>query len=138
MAYINANEVRAIREELKARFPGFKFGVRKSSSSLGVDVTIKSGPIDFIGNYNETVSQQPGGYRNGQAAENYLQINQFWFQDHFTGTAQDVIGGVLEVIKTAPDRKWYDKSDSMIDYFDTAYYIHLTVGDWNTPFQLTR
>ena len=47
MAYINAKDVQAIRNELKATFPNFKFGVRKSSGSHGVDVTIKQGPTDF-------------------------------------------------------------------------------------------
>ena len=134
MAYITAQEVKAIREELKANLPQFKFGVRKGSGSLSVDVTVKQGPVDFIKNYNETVSQRPGEFRNGMPAERSLQINQFWFQDHFTGEAKVVIEKVLQIIKTAPARKWYDKSDAMTDYFDTAFYIHLEVGAWNQPY----
>ena len=29
---------------------------------------------------------------------------------------------------------WYDNSDSMTDYFVTAYYISMEVGSWNTPY----
>lgn len=134
MAYITADEVKAIREQLKANLPQFKFGVRKGSGSLSVDVTIKQGPVDFIQNYNETVAQRPGEFRGGSPAEKSLQINQFWFQEHFTGQAKDTIETVLDIIKTAPSRKWYDKSDAMTDYFDTAYYIHLNVGEWNQPY----
>jgi hypothetical protein len=138
MAYINAKEVAAIRTGLKARFPQFKFGARKSSGSLGVDVTIKQGPIDFIGNYNKTVSQRPGDFRGGQPAKDHLQINQYWFHEHFSDEAKAVIEGVIEVIKTAPDRGWYDRSDAQTDYFDTAFYIHLQVGAWDTPYALVK
>lgn len=138
MAYIGAAEVKAIREGLKARFPNFKFGCRKGSGSLSVEVTVKQGPVDFIGNYNETVSTRPGGFRGGSAAERHLQINQFWFQEHFTGDAQTTIAEILRIIKTAPNRKWYDRSDVQSDYFDTAYYIHLSVGEWNQPYALVK
>ena len=47
MAYISKEDVKAIRDELKATFPEFKFGVRKSTSSMVVDVTVKQGPTDF-------------------------------------------------------------------------------------------
>jgi hypothetical protein len=138
MAYISATEVKAIREQLKTRFPEFKFGARKGAGSLSVDVTIKQGPVDFIGNYNETIDSRPGGLRGGSPADRYLQVNQFWFQDHFTGRAQAVIAEVLRIIKTAPDRKWYDNSDAMTDYFDTAFYIHLSIGEWNKPYALVK
>lgn len=138
MAYITADEVKAIRNELKARLPKFKFGVRKSSCGLSVNVTIKQGPIDFIGNYNDTVSSRPGGFRTGSPAKEYLSVNQYWYQDHFTGGAKKTLSEVLEVIKTAPARKWYDRSDAMVDYFDTAYYIDLNVGTWDKAYVLEK
>ena len=51
MAYINAQDVAAIRTELKQAFPNWKFGVRKGSGGLSVDVTVKQGTIDFIESY---------------------------------------------------------------------------------------
>ena len=136
MAYIGANEVQQIRNALKARFPAFRFNCRKSSGSLGVDVTIKQGPIDFIRNYNDTVGYQPGGFRNGSPAKDCLQVNEYHFQNHFTGSARDTIAEVLKIIKTASDRKWYDNSDAMTDYFDTAFYLHLSIGEWNRPYHV--
>jgi hypothetical protein len=138
MAYINAQEVKAIRNELKAQFPGFKFGVRKGSGSLSVDVSIKSGTVDFIENYNEVT-----GNSEGRLAEGYLQINQYWFQEHFDGAAKNMIEQVLRIIKIAPStvpggRRWFDESDAMTDYFHTAYYIHLQVGDWDQPYALVK
>ena len=32
---------------------------------------------------------------------------------------------------------YYDKSDAMTDYFDTAYYFHLNVGQWDKPYIVT-
>ena len=126
MAYINAKDVQAIRNELKAEFKDFKFGVRKShGGSNGVSVTIKQGPTDFSDITDE----------NG-----YAQINQYWLGR--TGVHQAFFEKVIEIIKTAPirgegfhaGRGWYDNSDSMIDYFDTAYYMSVNVGDYYTPY----
>jgi hypothetical protein len=27
--------------------------------------------------------------------------------------------------------KWFDKSDSMVDYFHTAWYNDIKIGEWN-------
>lgn len=122
MAYITAQEVKAIREELKAEFKGFKFGVRKGAGGHSVDVTIKQGPVDFTDIFHE-----PG----------YAQINQHWLER--TGVHKSMFEKMFDIIKTAPakvegGRAWYNNSDAMVDYFDTAYYMNLSVGSWNTPY----
>jgi hypothetical protein len=124
MAYISAVEVKAIREMLKETFPQFKFGVRKSpGGGHSVGVTIKSGPTDFSDCFTH--------------GDGYAQINQYWTQNY--GEHKGFFDKVFEIIKTAPavkgvGRAWYDNSDAMTDYFDTAYYMHLNVGDWNQPY----
>jgi len=128
MAYINANDVAQIRKELKAKFPEYKFGVRKGSGSLSVDVTIKSGPADFV---------DPRG-------RGYIQINQYHLGNY--GPHEQFLREIVDVIKTAPSRGegfhkgdvWYDRSDAMTDYFDTAYYFHINVGAWNKPYVRTK
>ena len=50
MAYISAEDVKAIRTELKQAFPNWKFSVRKGAGSLSVDVTILQGDAHFEGN----------------------------------------------------------------------------------------
>jgi hypothetical protein len=37
-----------------------------------------------------------------------------------------------------PDDRWYDKSDAMVDYFDTGYYLHLSIGTWDKPYECTK
>jgi hypothetical protein len=127
MAYISAQDVKAIRDELKATFPKFKFGVRKGYEGSSVDVTIKQGPVDFA----EVFTQGRGAY---------AQINEYHLYNY--GKYQTFFEQVLEIIKCAParagGRAWFDKSDSQIDYFHIAYYIHLNVGEWNEPYACTK
>jgi hypothetical protein len=127
MAYITAEEVAAIRAQLKAKYPEYKFGVRKSSGGLSVGVTIKQGPRDF------------SDIMDGR---NYAQINQYWIDDHYP-THAAFLKDVMEIIKTAPaaapgGRAWFDESDAMTDYFHTAYYIDLNVGDYDKPYAQVR
>lgn len=136
MAYIGANEVKAIREALKASFPQFKFGARKGAGGLSVDVTIKQGPIDFISDYiSGDISEENAKWVRDT---NHIQVNQYWIASNFTAEAKEMLEEVMRIIKTAPDRKWYDRSDAMTDYFDTAYYIHLSIGGWDKPYILTK
>ena len=127
MAYIGAQDVKAIRDELKATFPKFKFGVRKGYSGSSVDVTIKQGPVDFADVFKAERSA-------------YAQINEYHL--HFYGKHEAFFEQVINIIKTAPanagGRAWFDKSDAQTDYFSIAYYIHLNVGDWNAPYACTK
>jgi len=120
MAYISAQDVRAIREELKATFPKWKFSVRKGSGSLSVDVTILQGTCAFEG-------------------KDYAQVNQYWIKDHWKDEDdQKVLLKINEIMHNAPGRaggkKFYDNSDAMTDYFDTAFYTHLSIGAWDKKY----
>ena len=125
MAYIGKEDVKAIREELKATFPKFKFGVRKRDWNQ-VTVTVKEGPTDFSSCF--------------RGDDGYAQINQYHTQ--MFGEHQAFFDAIHKIIKTAPikgegywkGKGWYDKSDAMTDYFDTAYYISMNVGEWNKPY----
>ena len=129
MAYINAEDVKAIRKELKEAFPKFKFGVRKTSSGMRVDVTIKQGPTDFSDIFRDDRYAQINPYHTGMYGEH----SNFFEQ-------------VLDIMKTAPmrgngynkDTGWYDRSDAMTDYFDTAYYMSLNVGEWDKPYACSK
>jgi len=132
MAYLNAADVAQIRKELKETFPRFKFGVRKRDG-MAVAVTVKSGPTDFSSIFKDEYSQKRG----------YAQINGYHI-DSFYGEHAPFFNKVQEIIKTAPARGdgfrkgegWYDRSDAMTDYFDTAYYIDITVGAWDQPYEV--
>lgn len=46
--------------------------------------------------------------------------------------AQEVINNIVEAINSEN----YDNSDSMSDYFDVGYYVHLNFGKWDKPCQI--
>jgi hypothetical protein len=125
MAFISTEEVREIRNELKYRFRNqLKFSVKKDHHS-SVNVTIKSGTIDF----SEILGERE-----------YTTINQYALNQ--TGEHSYLLNEIIDIIKTAPGkaengREWYDNSDSMTDYFDTAFYFHLKIGDYEQPYQFT-
>lgn len=127
MAYISADDVAAIRKELKAAFPGWKFAVRKGAGSLSVDVTILQGTVDFSENL-----------QNG-----YCQVNQYWIDSHWSNLeARAVLTRINEIMHNAPGRAggkvFFDHSDAMTDYFHTAFYTHLSIGAWNKNYALVK
>ena len=129
MAYISANDVAAIRKELKEAFPKWKFSVRKGSGSLSVDVTILKGTCAF-----------EEGFTNSFQGKKHCQVNQYWIDSHWTDLeARAALNKINEIMHNAPGRaggkKFYDNSDAMTDYFDTAFYTHLSIGAWNKDYE---
>lgn len=127
MAYISADDVAAIRKELKAAFPGWKFAVRKGAGSLSVDVAILQGTVDFGENL-----------QNG-----HCQVNQYWIDSHWSNAeARAVLNRINEIMHNAPGRAggkvFFDHSDAMTDYFHTAFYTHLSIGVWNKNYALVK
>jgi hypothetical protein len=120
MAYISAQDVAAIRTELKQKFPKWKFGVRKASGGLAVDVTIKQGTASFEG-------------------KTYQQVNQYWIKDHWQDEDDcKALTKINEIMLNAPGRAggkvYFDHSDAQSDYFHTAFYTHLSIGSWDKPY----
>ena len=133
MAYMSQENKAKIAPVIKAICK--KFGVKASLAvrhHSTLVLNIKSGSIDFIGNFNKTVEAQPGGFRNGSAAEDSLQVNPYWFHEHFDGVAKEFMTEVFEAMNTG---NW-DKSDIQTDYFNVGWYVDVNVGKWNTPYVL--
>ena len=122
MSYISTEDVKKIRVALKNEFgKKLKFGVRKSAGGHSVGVTIKSGTVDF-----SDIMRKNNFY-------DQVQVNQYHLQNY--GVHKSLFEKIVEIIKTAPSKKWYNNSDAMIDYFDVAFYFDLNVGDWNNPYK---
>ena len=134
MAYINqetkANIVAAIKPIFKKYGVKASFAVRNHSTFV---VNIKSGRLDFIGNYNSTQDNRSYG-GDVHYAKDHLDVNQYWYKEHFTGEVQDLLDELYTAIKKAGN--WFDKSDIMSDYFHVAYYIDVNVGRWDRAYSL--
>lgn len=130
MAYMSQDKkakiVAAVKPILKKYGLKGSFRVRNHSTIV---LTIKSGKINFIDNFNESISSDRDGYK----AEKYIDVNPYWFQDHFTGKAKSALTEIFKGMKSAD---WYDESDAMIDYFNTAYYVDVNIGTWNKPYSV--
>ncbi len=86
--------------------------VRNHSSLV---LTVKQGNIDFGGDY--------------------IQVNPYWYQEHYTGRARDFLS---EVIPAMRGPEYFDESDAMTDYFHCSHYIAVNIGRWNAPYALEK
>ena len=114
MAYVNNETKQKIQAALKPIFKkyGIKATVAKGSYNSSLVINVSAGDIDF--------------------GTDYQQVNIYWIDDHHTGKAKDFLNEVLREIKRAGE--WYDKSDSQIDYFNTAFYISINIGRWDKKY----
>jgi hypothetical protein len=98
-------------------------------------LTLKSGAIDFIGNSNRVCGNDHYQVARGfkPTTSGYDQVNPYWFQDHYDGEAKAFLTEAFKALKSAD---WYDKSDAMTDYFNTAYYVDVNIGKWDKPYEL--
>jgi hypothetical protein len=110
------------------------FAVRSHST---ICLNIKSGKIDFIENFIETDKNKPYAKYMSDDQVAYIRknkmidVNPYWFQEHFSGKAKAFLTEVFAGMKSAG---WYDRSDVQTDYFDTAYYVDVNVGAWDKPY----
>lgn len=130
MAYITAQEVKQIRQALKKELPQYKFSVRKRDH-LSVNVAFLSGAkfesfegLNWRTDKREIMEIDGNGEGIGTNTEKYGENNKKIFDK------------VFNIIKYASSNQHYDKSDSMTDYFDVAFYFHLSLGQWDKPYQV--
>ena len=131
MAYITASETKSIRNALKAKFgKTLKFSVRNSHHS-SVNINLLESSVYNLEPNPDYDCNEGNGYGFGQVSP--------WM------TPKDQVENLLKKInliaETAPakdgGKEWYDNSDMMTDYFNTAYYVFTDIGKWNKPFKFT-
>lgn len=136
MAYMNQEMKAKLAPGIKAVFA--RYGIK---GSISVDnhsslvVTIKEGRLDLIGEANRSNREyaERTGQRFYEVKDNY-QANAYRPTDY----ADNTVGRFFKELSAAMrGNLWYDRSDAMTDYFDTAYYLHINVGRWNRPYVCT-
>jgi hypothetical protein len=136
MAYMNQEKKAKIAAKIKPLLA--RYGL-KGSLSVGnrstIALTLKSGKIDFIANSNRVCGNNFYQVQRGFSPNisGYDQVNPYWFQDHYDGEAKEFLTEAFKALKSAD---WYDNSNSMIDYFNTAYYVDVNIGRWDKPYEL--
>jgi hypothetical protein len=110
MAYITTEQVKEIREALKKKFPSNK-GWKFSVTRehrSGVKITVISGPANF--------DNRPGT----------------------TITPNRETHPYLQQIYNIANSGNHDNSDAMTDYFDVGFYVWLSVGTYDKPYQFIK
>jgi hypothetical protein len=127
MAYVSQDLKAKLAPKIKAICK--KYGVKATLSvrnHLSLVLTVKSGKIDFIGDYGDTPETRADAEKFG------IQVNPYHYKSHFNGEAYHFLS---EVIPAMNDGNW-DKSDIQVDYFNVGWYIDVNIGKWNKPYAL--
>lgn len=132
MAYMSQEHKAKLAPTIKAICKRYdvkaSLAVRNHSTLV---LNIKQGPIDFIGNYRETVREN-SLLREREIRS--LDVNVYHYKSHFTGQALKF----LEEVITAMNAGNHDRSDIQTDYFDVGWYIDVNIGRWNSPYALVK
>jgi len=137
MAYMSQEKKSKIAPTVKKILA--KYGVKGSlavSNHMTLVLNVKSGGIDFIQNYKDTVDERTYHHskqywHDGRVVDS-LNVNPYWYHEHFTGNAKDF----LTEIFTAMNDGNHDNSDVQSDYYDIGWYVDVNIGKWNKPYQL--
>lgn len=123
MAYVSQELKAKLAPKIKAICK--KHGVKASlavRNHMTLVLNIKQGKIDFFGDFaNEGCDPKFG-----------IQVNPYWYNDHFTGDAKKFLSEVIPAMNAGN----HDNSDIQTDYFDVGWYIDVNVGKWNKPYVL--
>lgn len=115
-----------------------KYNVKATLSvdnSSTINLNIKSSAFDFIGIYNKRKQEEQ--FRRYPNETFYpsetLTLTNGWISDSFGG---EELAFFEEAFAALQGAGYYNNSDYQSDYFDTAYYYYIRVGQWNKPYQL--
>ncbi len=137
MAWMNQERKAQLAPAIKAVLKKYgvkgTIGVRHHSSLV---VNIKEGALDFIGEanrFNREYAERTG--QRFHPVEGYYQANPYRGADDYADTT---VGRFFQELTAAMRGDlWYDNSDIMTDYFDTAYYLDINIGKWNQAYVCT-
>lgn len=133
MAYVSQEMKSKLSPTVKALLK--KYGLKGSLSvrhHSTLVLTVNSGRIDFIKNYNETVAPHPRyNEREFTPVKDSIQVNTYWCHEHFSGDAKDFLVAAVAALK-GPD--FFDHSDAQTDYFHCSHYVDINIGRWDKPY----
>jgi len=125
MTYISKEEKNAKAILLRAlgKQYGVKLTVARRHHST-IELNIAAGKIDFFSEYQG---------EKGFYGENYLSVNTFYIDEHFTGESKDFLIQAHNILNAGN----HNNSDIMTDYFDVGFYVDINIGNFKKPYQLT-
>ena len=120
MAYVSQADKKSLAPGIKAVLNkyGMKGSIRVRNHST-LCVTVKSGAIDF------------SEYMRGEA---YIDVNEYWIDQHYNGIARDFLNELLEAMKGP---HYFNNDDAMTDYFHRSHYTDIEIGAYSKPYVFT-
>ena len=117
MAYISTEQVKSIRDQIKAAYPNYKWSVSRRDHSTVVIVLQESDlPFDNV----------------------HEQINPYWFKESekLNTKTKLIFQHVLFICNSV--ERCYDRNagDPYADYGDSTYFIDLEIGKWDQPHKI--
>lgn len=121
MAFMNQDRKKELAPAIKAVLK--KYGIKgtvavQHHSTLVVN--IKEGDLDLLSIYDED--------------RTYAQVNPYWVVENTEDDYPVISTFYAELIAAMKGPDWFDKSDSMTDYFHVAWYLNINVGDFQRPY----
>lgn len=134
MAYVSQDDKAKLAVGVKAVLKKYgmsgTISVRHHSTLV---VTIKSGKLDMISNYNKVAKANYRGHFDFHEAEGSIDVNTHWFHQHFDGECKKFLEELINAMKGAD---YFDDSDSQTDYFACSHYYDVRVGKWDKAYQV--
>ena len=125
MAYMSQDKKANITPKVKAILKKFNvkgsLAVRNHSTLV---LNVKAGSVDFMQDYGNEESAREFG----------IQVNPYWYHEHFTGKSKQFLKEVLSAMNDGN----HDRSDVQSDYFDVGWYVDVNIGKWNKPYTLEK
>lgn len=139
MAYLSKETKKEREVEIKKVLKKYRLkgSVARNHSTLVVNIS--GGELDLLGSVQNVINQQ-SERRSAfpHPVGTYHQVNEFYEAEWLREAGEDQAADLIEeLIKAMKGDSWYDRSDIMNDYFDTAYYLEINIGKWNKPYNYT-
>jgi len=124
MPYLSKEETSKRRKAIRKEFPDYKISVRTMDYS-GIQVTVKSGPIDLLMGASENDSER-----------GYEQVNHFWYDSHYEDYPEKVkfLDKIMGIVNEGNGTAFVDGDYGSIPEF----YVRISIGDWDSPYKITR
>ena len=145
-----------IKTDLKKKYPECHFSVvtKKFAGGGSISISLMSAPFEPFDNNiermknsdffrQESIEERIKKFKEIHAG-GYAQLNQYAlnrndFENGCNGTLlTKQCYEIMKYVYRLSNSFNYDDSDSMIDYFNTNYYLHLNIGKWDKPFRVIK